>query len=90
MRTIHKFELNLGGITELELPEGCRWLSVANQNEKLVLWVELDPDRPKVTCRFITVATGHNLRPSETGEFIGTALFQGGQFVFHVFEHRPF
>lgn len=89
MRTIHKFEINIGGVTELQLPEGSRWLSVASQHEKVALWVELDPNAPKVTHQFFSVGTGDHFPEGHIGEFIGTVMFDNGRYVFHVFEHKP-
>lgn len=88
MRTIHKFELPILGMAAIYLPKEARVLSVANQNETTVaMWVELDPDAPKVVeRRFVCAGTGHTL-PSEIGAFIGTVLFDHGRLVSHVFEH---
>lgn len=70
---------------ELELPPDAFVLTVMVQNGIPAMWILLDPEAPKVTRKFVTLATGE---PTETEQkhlwYIGT--FQSSYGVFHLFE----
>lgn len=85
-RTIHKYEVPFGGIVNLRLPFSARILGAGNQRETIVLWVEYDPDLPRITRSFAAFANGSQL-PDEQGTYIGTVLLHDGELAAHVFEH---
>lgn len=72
-------------VTTLDIPEGARLLSVANQNDGIVLWALVDPRLPKAACIIRVYGTGHDVI-DDPGDFIGTVMLQGGKYVFHVFK----
>jgi hypothetical protein len=90
-RTIHKFALLSGGITEVVMPVGSVVLSVHNQGERLTLWAEVDDGHPisepveRVRKIFFAAVTG-GLVPKGPSRFLGTVLFHGGSYVAHVYE----
>ena len=84
--TVWKFALD-GVDTTLTMPEGATLLSIAQQHRQIVLWARVNPDAPEETRRIHLVGTGTEV-PADAGEFIGTAVCDGGTWVFHAFEHK--
>jgi len=87
--TIHKFQLLPIGLNTMQLPTQCSILSVGEQNGDLMMWVKLDPDRPKGTYEIAVVGTGWPAPKDdwETGiywQFIQTVQMSDG-LVWHVF-----
>lgn len=56
------------------------------QGSDICLWAAVDPQAPKVTRRFIGFGTGHTIPGELQLSFVGTAMLNGGAFVFHIFE----
>jgi hypothetical protein len=75
----------------LDLPEDATILSFAEQKGEPVVWVALQPDKPMVRRYFRLAGTGHtvNVRPGQKLAYIGTAQFDSGSFVLHLFEFPP-
>ena len=86
MNTIHKYELDRR-YQSVPMPEGARILSVHDQRGHACVWALVDDTRP-VKCRMIeTYVTGAVDIPSpEDLIHLGTVLFEGGDYVVHVFE----
>lgn len=92
MLTVFKYELPADDMVELDLPEGARHLHFGNQFDVPCLWCMVDTQKPKVKHRFRFAGTGHDdLSPyiAEELQFIGSAMFQGGSLVFHLFYVKP-
>lgn len=88
MRTIWKFQL--GDVdnafrTDVEMPVDAKILSVAVQNDLIQVWAMVDSEAPKRRRRFSIRGTGHQCHDGD-GEYVGTAMFHGGRYVFHVFD----
>jgi hypothetical protein len=83
MKTAWKFILQPK--TTVEIPDGAKILHVAQQGDHLCMWALVDPEQPKVKRYFSVYGTGFDM-PDDPGEFIGTALMNGGSLVFHIFE----
>ena len=85
MRKIFKYILDITYRQTLTLPMGATILSVANQNDKLCMWVLIDPNEKGMVHRSIKVyGTGHPI--SNTDHlFVGTAVFPISGLVWHVF-----
>jgi hypothetical protein len=62
------------------IPASHRILSCAIQNDKVTMWVLVDPTSPKVLNFFMLLGTGHT-SPVTLGNFIGTIQDSHG-FVF--------
>ena len=86
MRTIYKYIINMQG-QELDLPNDCKIIKVAEQNNELCMWVELDTDSETTKRNFQVFGTGHEMyRVMGVGfEYIGTGFFKDG-YVFHLYE----
>ena len=80
---IWKFELPLTGA--VQMPKGTRVLSVANQREKLCLWALVEPNAEREDRTFTILGTGHR-HEGDPGKHIGTAQFDSGMLVLHVFD----
>jgi hypothetical protein len=83
---IWKHDLGDHVSAELDLPRGAKVLHFAEQHGRFRLWEQHDPDATQTERRsFRIVGTGHavDLGPCR---YIATALFQGGAYVFHLFE----
>lgn len=83
MRTIHKYELG-GVVNPIPTYEGARWLHVGNQRERITVWAQVDTDQPHTTKLLWVVGTGQPI-PDRATVPVGSAIFRGGEFVFHVF-----
>ena len=89
MKTIHKFAMTIGDVKDaisFSMPEGARPLHVANQNGDLCIWALVDPslDVANVERKFLVCGTGHPVM--EPAIYIGTAHFNSGMLVLHVFD----
>lgn len=84
MKTIYKYPLNPADLYIL-MPIGAKILSVAQQDNQICLWAEVDNEAPEGLVGFEVFGTGHEV-PDNDREFIGTALINDGEFVFHVYK----
>jgi hypothetical protein len=85
MKRIFKFELPDHGNAQLLLPAEARILHIAYQRKQLQLWAECMEGAPRSIKRsFRIIYTGFDEVPG--GAHIGTALFNDGEFVAHVYE----
>lgn len=86
--TVWKYSVPTGDAAfALKMPIGAMPLSVHTQNDRISLWAEVDPGVPKKPRRFRVCGTGsHTLPKNERRRFIGTALLDGGEYVYHIFE----
>lgn len=98
LNSLSIFEDGVLGVVEIEMHEGATFLSFQNQLEQPYLWVLEDVVKPKGKFRFQLVLTGFSPEVDPitgrdpatlAGYYIGTALFEGGRFVVHLF-HYPY
>lgn len=80
---VYKFPIN-NNSQRILLPADAKPLKVAMQYDTATMWVQLDPDAPKVERCFEVYGTGHPIGSDKRREFIDT--YFDGPFVFHVFE----
>lgn len=85
MRTIWKYEIPLRQDITLEMPQGAKILSVQTQGDQPVLWAEVVNTKPMETRYFVLVGTGKHV-PTYASKFLGTLQFEGGTYVFHLYE----
>lgn len=76
----------LDDVIEVDMPAGAKVLSVVNQREQLCIYAECDPQAPLKKRKFRVAGTDHPLEQRVNRRFIGTAVFKGGDLVFHVYE----
>jgi hypothetical protein len=86
MKSVWKYDVEIGGDVPLAMPVDARIVHVAAQQGPTVvqLWAEVETTAPKVTRQFFIAGTGH---PIENGaEYIGTAICLDGALVWHLYE----
>jgi len=87
VKKIFKYRIPFLDFTEVSMPTGAKILEVQNQDESLCVWAEVDPDTPMMERRFFHVyRTGHNMYEECEETYLGTAQFQRGEYVFHLYE----
>ncbi len=91
MITIHKYpllkqvEASDGKYACVEkLPEGAFVLSAGEQGRDLVVWAEIDTDKPLVDHTFHIVGTGREVPRTEACVFIDTVQAASG-LVWHIY-----
>jgi|APFre7841882590_1041340.scaffolds.fasta_scaffold129104_2 hypothetical protein len=94
MRKIWKYVLEMkAAIQEIMMPKGARILHFDNQRREPCIWVEVDDTaflEIKEVREFTIAGTGHPIPiPAERLIYIGTALFDNGEFVWHLYEVGP-
>jgi hypothetical protein len=82
-RVIWKFQLHPQ--EAVSMPAGARILVAREQGDSICLWAEVDPEAPSERRSFDVYGTGNALS-AEPGRYLGTALLEGGRFVFHVYD----
>jgi len=80
------YKYTLSPFTIIELPQFAEVLSAKAQGEDIVLYVQLDPNEPKIKREFYAVPTGTYFDATHT-YFIDTVML--GELVFHIFEFIP-
>lgn len=81
--TVWKSELKIAHTQEVSVPKGAEFLCAGEQRGRLCIWYRCDPEADKVIKTIIISGTGHEVTPQ--GDYLGTALFQDGYLVLHVF-----
>ena len=92
MKTIYKYPIGDVQAGVFHMPLGARVVQAGNQPysgpdgqyDRIMLWVEVDPDRPNEQRRFQIIGTGQEC-PGDLFEYAGTALVHNGAFVWHVY-----
>ena len=85
MRSIFKYALRVTDEQTLTLPANAEILSVANQNENIVLYALVDTSVKGLQNHTIYIhGTGHVVY-GDSLAFIGTVVLHGGRLMFHVF-----
>ena len=81
-RTVWKYVLEKTGTQTLALPKGARFVSLAEQNGDVCIWVDLDPEAEWHEVTVNCCGTGH---PRPKGEPLGSVVMLGGTLVLHYF-----
>ena len=87
-QAIWKFTLELTDDQEIEMPLGSIILSTALQHGRIQLWAMVDTQIYEKEKRQIAIiGTGHEMSSFKaSGKFIGSAISETGNFVWHVFD----
>jgi len=89
-RVIYKYDL--GGVPSalsdvtIEMKEGAEILYVANQHDRMVMWALVEEYADDAVRDFYLCWTGPGNTPPDNSEYVGTGIFQNGNYVLHVFE----
>lgn len=86
-KVIWKYPLSFGA-NFLHIPNGAEILSVQAQDNQPFLWALVDTDNQEEMRQFQFFATGQDIYdiPNYALKYINTCQFDGGAFVFHLFE----
>lgn len=88
MITIHKWTLNRSRVTMCNIPEGARFRYIANQNNDICLWFEVDTGKVTEERTFEIYGTGTDMSASDLSQnelsYIGSVIMN--EYVWHVYE----
>ena len=85
MKTIWKFNLPINDYCTIQIPKNCKILKVAEQNNKIMLWAQVDDCEDKENVTFRIAGTGHPLG-AEILKYLDSAVMYNGGLVFHVYK----
>lgn len=86
MKKIYKYTLEVTDTQTLEMPNGSKLLTIQNQNNDIVLWVECDPNAKLVNYNFLIIGTGFELPLlSNQQDYLDTV--QIGRLVWHIYSY---
>jgi hypothetical protein len=85
--TIWKFPIKPAGETWLQMPLGAHVLTAQYQDETLFVWALVDPLKPVLLHKVLSVGTGWSF-DSQGWRYVSTVQDRGG-FVWHVFAPEP-
>lgn len=96
MRRVLKYAIPLAtGVQSVVVPHGCKLLHVGAQpaRPEVMVWADVswpedvvaEPETASVMV--MIVPTGGDV-PTAGWEFLGTALMDGGRWVWHLYAHR--
>lgn len=89
VKAVWKFPIRLAPRVTLVMPMMAQLLCVKEQKGQMCFWAKIDPETTLVEQRtFLVVGTGHELElmKDEAEVYVGSAMFEQGDFVFHLFE----
>lgn len=82
MKRVYKYNLKVGQ-NIIEMPLGSKFLSLAFQNDKLVVWFLVDVGNINSLSDFYVATTGEKI--AEGMVYQSTAMTSDGTFVVHLF-----
>jgi hypothetical protein len=91
MRSIYKYTITNSNGTIIEGPI-TKLLTAQEQHGEIVVWAEVDTDKPNVKYQVVAVGTGWPLDPLpgkecmlDTFTYLNTVQFIGGALILHVY-----
>jgi len=85
LKVIYKYEIPvIGKAFELNLPIGHAICDINHQNDKLYMWIMVDPDQPKQPLKMMVVGTGWVMKDCSNMWFMKTIHMPNG-LVWHLF-----
>lgn len=85
VKKVFKYPLEITDEQVVEMPEGAKIISVQTQNNQVCLWAIVTPHNQLIKRGIRIYGTGHPI-DRENLEYIGTAIMENGNLVWHVFE----
>jgi len=84
---IYKYRVERVDHPVIQMPKGAHVLTFQNQREEPCIWAIVDPEVETEPRVFLLAGTGHPFPEDPTSvRHLGTAQFNGGNLVFHLFE----
>jgi len=84
MKTIHKYPVPLHGESKIAMPVHAKILHVGEQDQRIYLWAEVDPQYETEIRMFTVAGTGFHIED----HLVHVGTVQIGAFVWHVYEHK--
>jgi hypothetical protein len=84
LRQVFKYYLPIHGLTGMPVPMGAQVVHVDEQDGKVTIWMEVDPDAPRRERVFFSYFTGEDINPWDV--YCGTAKLDDGKLLVHVYE----
>ena len=83
---IYKYGIFPGEQQSIMMSENAQILSAGVQNNRIVIWVLVNPAEPYVSRSIMVIGTGWSITDPEMYRFVGTV--QINWLVWHVFERK--
>lgn len=83
---IWKVILKVTDTQEIEVPAGSRFLCAREQANQVCVWFRCNPDVAKSKRTILICGTDHDAPEYQDAAYLGTAIVNGGAYVWHVFE----
>ncbi len=77
---------------EIEAPKGAKILKIANQRDKICMWIQVDPQNTKDTEPICLLVMGTGLEfqlLNEKSEYLDTVFLYNAALVLHVYREYP-
>ncbi len=85
--TIYKYNLEMASFHKIKMPKGATILHFGNQFGQPKIWAEVNPsEEEEETREFFMLGTGHDIPMEINVRYIGTAHFNEGALIFHLYE----
>lgn len=86
-RAVWKYTIDIDSdVTEFQIPEGARFLHCAAQGDQMCMWFEVPADETRTNLRGFRIFGTGDAAINDHLSYVGTGMFAGGRFVFHVYE----
>lgn len=85
---VYKYPVPLKDHFEIEMPLGAEILSFQSQNDEMMIWAAVWPNKPIEKRKFSIIGTGQDIDMDCVKDFIGTAQVVRGILVWHLFEMK--
>jgi len=83
---VWKFTLPGPGTGPIDMPVGAKCLVAREQKGNVCLWALVDIDLQPTEKRWFSVVEAETAMVLDGAKYLGTAVFDGGDYVLHVFE----
>lgn len=83
MKTIRKYELEITDEQTIKMPIRSKFLHAGDQNNRLVIWCDVDTDTKMTSRTYLVIGTGSPL--PEYGIYLATVQMPNG-LVWHILE----
>ncbi len=86
MDTIYKFALKMLGLEDAKIPHFGRIISAINQEDRVVVYSEIDLGEITKNVRFAVLGTGHKTgHIDKSWTFLNTVPTNNAQLVWHIY-----
>jgi hypothetical protein len=87
-KRIWKFPLKIDRLQTLTLPTPYKILSIQMQEDRPMMWVELDDEGAPTSIEISIYGTGWEV-PNDPGQYIATIVLDSAGLVWHFYMRNP-